>query len=121
MLNAAIGDCPVAGGKLKTTIRPPGQAGVHKVVRVGDSAVAVIADTWWRARTALEALPFEWMRSEQDALERRHRRPGKGWPRRQEAFVGNQAGDPGGAIASAVRRVERSIRTRSRTRRRWSR
>ena len=34
--------------------------GVKKVVRVGDSAVAVVADTWWRAKTALDALPIEW-------------------------------------------------------------
>ena len=34
--------------------------GVKKVVRVGDSAVAVVADTWWHAKTALDALPIEW-------------------------------------------------------------
>jgi isoquinoline 1-oxidoreductase beta subunit len=33
---------------------------VKKVLRVGDSAVAVVADTWWRAKTALDALPIEW-------------------------------------------------------------
>ncbi len=31
-----------------------------KVVHVGDSAVAVVADTWWQAKTALEALPIVW-------------------------------------------------------------
>jgi isoquinoline 1-oxidoreductase subunit beta len=34
--------------------------GVKRVVRVDDSAVAVVADTWWRAKTALEALPIVW-------------------------------------------------------------
>ena len=34
--------------------------GVKKVVRVGDSAVAVVADTWWQAKTALDAMPIEW-------------------------------------------------------------
>ena len=34
--------------------------GVRGVVKVNDSTVAVVADTWWRARTALEALPIVW-------------------------------------------------------------
>ena len=34
--------------------------GVRKVVRVNDSAVAVVADTWWQAKTALDALPIVW-------------------------------------------------------------
>src|SRR5262249_4326402 len=34
--------------------------GVKKVMKVGDTAVAVVADTWYRAKTALEALPVTW-------------------------------------------------------------
>ncbi len=62
MLNAAIRDCPVFGGKVKgfNAAAVEQRRGVRKVVRVGDSAVAVIADTWWRAKTALDALPIEW-------------------------------------------------------------
>ena len=37
-----------------------GMPGVKKVVAVGDSGVAVIADTFWRAKTAVEALPIVW-------------------------------------------------------------
>ncbi len=62
LLNAAIKACPVFGGKLKsydeTTVMA--MPGVKKVVRVHDTAVAVVADTWWRAKTALDALPIEW-------------------------------------------------------------
>ena len=34
--------------------------GVRRVVKVKDTAVAVVADTWWRAKTALDALPIVW-------------------------------------------------------------
>jgi len=61
MLNAAIRDCPVFGGTVRgfdaaVAMKMPG---VKKVVRVGDSAVAVIADTWWHAKKALDALPID--------------------------------------------------------------
>src|SRR6185437_15519830 len=59
MLNAAIKDCPVTGGKLKSydEAKIAGMKGVKKVVRVEDTAVAVVADTWWHAKSALDALP----------------------------------------------------------------
>ena len=62
MLNAAIKDCPVFGGKVKSfdAAAIEKRPGVKQVVQVGDSAVAVVADTWWRAHTALEALPVVW-------------------------------------------------------------
>src|SRR5437763_16855318 len=62
MLNAAIKDAPVFGSKVvsfddaKTAKMP----GVKKVMKVKDTAVAVVADTWWHAKTALEALPITW-------------------------------------------------------------
>jgi isoquinoline 1-oxidoreductase beta subunit len=31
--------------------------GVKHVVKVGNSAVAVVAERWWQANTALDALP----------------------------------------------------------------
>jgi isoquinoline 1-oxidoreductase subunit beta len=62
MLCAAIKDCPVFGGKLKSydEAKIAGMPGVRKVVKVKDSGVAVVADTWWRAKSALEALPIVW-------------------------------------------------------------
>ncbi|MDO8298210.1 xanthine dehydrogenase family protein molybdopterin-binding subunit [Lacisediminimonas sp.] len=109
MLNAAIKDCPVFGGKLKSfdAAAIEKRPGVKKVVRVGDSAVAVVADTWWRAKTALDALPIEWdygpnvntssasiaewLKAGLDA---------------NDAVVGNQAGDARKAIAGATRKIE---------------
>src|SRR6202035_3214964 len=62
MLCAAIKDCPVFGGKLKSydEAKVLGMPGVKKVVRVKETAVAVVADTWWRAKKALDALPIVW-------------------------------------------------------------
>jgi len=62
MLHAAVKACPVFGGKLVSydESKLSGRPGVHRVVKVNDSAVAVVANTWWRAKTALEALPIVW-------------------------------------------------------------
>jgi isoquinoline 1-oxidoreductase subunit beta len=62
MLNAAIKACPVFGGKLTSydESKIAGMPGVKKVVKVQDNAVAVVADTWWRAKKALDALPIVW-------------------------------------------------------------
>jgi isoquinoline 1-oxidoreductase beta subunit len=62
MLCAAIKDCPVYGGKLVSfdESKIAGRAGVRKAVRVNETTVAVVADTWWRAKSALDALPIVW-------------------------------------------------------------
>ena len=62
MLCAAVKDCPVFGGKLKSydESKVAGMPGVKKVVKVKDTGVAVVADTWWRAKKALDALPIVW-------------------------------------------------------------
>ena len=62
MLHAAIKACPVFGGKVVSydEAKIAGRPGVRGVVKVNDSTVAVVADTWWRAKTALDALPIVW-------------------------------------------------------------
>ena len=61
MLYAAIRQCPVFGGTLKsydeTAIK--GQKGVRQVVPLSN-AVAVVAESWWQAKQALEAMPVTW-------------------------------------------------------------
>ena len=109
MLNAAIKDCPVFGGKLKSfdTAAISKRPGVKKVVRVGDSAVAVIADTWWHAKTALDALPLEWDEGLNAKLSSASfsavLKEGLNAP---QAIVGNQKGDASAALASATRKLE---------------
>ena len=70
MLCAAIKDSPVFGGKVKSydEAKIAGRPGVKGVVKVKDSAVAVVADTWYRAKSALEALPIEWDTAENGAV-----------------------------------------------------
>jgi isoquinoline 1-oxidoreductase beta subunit len=61
MLYATIMQCPVYQGTLKSVDDGPlaGMRGVRRVVRLPD-AVAVIADSWWRAKRAIEALRVTW-------------------------------------------------------------
>ncbi len=61
LLRAAILQCPSFGGRLQDVDPAPALAmrGVRQVVRL-DDAVVVVADTWWRARTALAALKPHW-------------------------------------------------------------
>ncbi len=109
MLNAAIKDCPVFGGKIKSvnTAAVLGRPGVKKVVRVGDSAVAVVADTWWRAKTALDALPIEWDEGPNaQASSAAVAAVLKIALDAPEAVVGNSLGDAKAALATAARKVE---------------
>ncbi|MFK4497069.1 isoquinoline 1-oxidoreductase beta subunit [Bradyrhizobium japonicum] len=110
MLNAAIKDCPVFGGKLKSydEAKITGMKGVKKVVKVGDTAVAVVADTWWHAKTALEALPIVWDEGENAKVssESIAKWLAEGLDDSQPAYVGNKNGDVKAAIAGAAKKVE---------------
>src|SRR5690606_15740891 len=109
MLNACVKRCPVFGGKVKgfDASQVASMPGVHKVVQVGEDTVAVVAATWWQAKTALDKLPIEWDEGEnagvstatadtmmQEGLEA------------NEAFEGNRAGDVGTAISGASKTLE---------------
>ncbi|WFU30725.1 molybdopterin-dependent oxidoreductase [Bradyrhizobium brasilense] len=110
MLNAAIKDCPVFGGKVKSfdEAKVAGMRGVKKVVQVGDSAVAVVADTWWHAKTALDALPIVWDEGPNAKVSSETIATwlAEGLDNAQPAYVGNQNGDAKAAIASAAKKVE---------------
>jgi isoquinoline 1-oxidoreductase subunit beta len=62
MLHAAVKACPVNTGKLVSydEAKIAGMPGVKKAVKVDDATVAVVADTWWHAKKALDALPIVW-------------------------------------------------------------
>jgi isoquinoline 1-oxidoreductase beta subunit len=67
MLYAAAKACPVFGGSVRSydfnAIKE--RPGVHSAVKFGgkgyvSGGVAVVADTWWRAKSALDLMPIEW-------------------------------------------------------------
>ena len=109
MLNASIKACPVFDGKVKRidAAKAEGMPGVKKIVRVRDSAVAVVADTWWHANSALDAIRIEWDAGENakvssasiDAML-------KEGLSAEQAFVDNKSGDSKAAIAGAAKRVD---------------
>ncbi len=109
MLNAAIKACPVFGGKIASfdADKVKSMRGVKAVVQVGDDAVAVVADTWWRAKTALDALPIQWNEgpnaSMSTAAVQATLREALG---AEQAFIGNEKGDVRAGLAGAAKTIE---------------
>ncbi len=109
LLNAAIKDCPVFGGRVESfdAAAVMGLPGVKRVVPVGDTAVAVVADTWWRAQRALAALPIVWNEGANTGVSSATIAGVlKAGLDADQAFVGAQVGDAKAAIAGAVRTVQ---------------
>jgi len=114
MLNAAIKDAPVYGSKISSvddskTAKMPG---VRKVVRVKDTAIAVVADTWWQAKNALDALTVTWDEGENakvsSASIARHVETGL---MATETNGDRRNGDALAAIAGAKKKVEATYST----------
>jgi isoquinoline 1-oxidoreductase beta subunit len=109
MLVATVKESPVFGGKVKSfdAAKVAGMKGVKKVVQVGETGVAVVADTYWQAKLALDALPVVWDEgangkvSSQTIAETL-----KAGLDAEQAFVGNQNGDIKAALAGAAKKVE---------------
>jgi len=61
MLYASLAQCPVIGGKVVSfdASKVKAMPGVKHVVQISDG-VAVVADTWWQAKTARDALEIKW-------------------------------------------------------------
>ena len=109
MLYAAIAACPVFGGKVTSydEAKVHDMPGVKKVVKVGDNAVAVVADSWWRARKALDALPIVWDEGENVKFSSASIAQ---WLKEgldaDEAFVGNKSGDAKATLSGAAKVIE---------------
>jgi isoquinoline 1-oxidoreductase beta subunit len=109
MLYAAIKACPVNGGKIKSfdAAKVTGRKGVKKVAQIEDYAVTVIADSWWRAKTALDALPIVWNEGESAKVSSASI---AAWLKEgldaDTALVGNKGGDVKAALEGAAKKVE---------------
>src|SRR5579883_2416330 len=109
MLTASVRACPVFGGTVRSfePSRVEHMPGVKKVVAVGANAVAVIADNFWNAKTALAALPVVWDEGPNAALTSAAiAETVKAGLDADEAFVGNKAGDVKAALGGAAKTVE---------------
>jgi isoquinoline 1-oxidoreductase beta subunit len=109
MLCAAIKDCPVFGGKLKSydESKIASRSGFRRVVKVNETTVAVVAETWWQAKTALDALPIVWDEgpnaSQSSAAIAEHLKEGL---TAKETNGERMNGDALAAIASAAKKVD---------------
>jgi isoquinoline 1-oxidoreductase subunit beta len=108
MLYAAIRQCPVFGGALKSVDESPirEMKGVRGVVRLPD-AVAVVADSWWRAKVAVQTLSVAWDdRGNAGVSTERIRDFVKSGLDATPGQIGRADGDVAAGLAQAVQRVE---------------
>ena len=109
MLNAAIAQCPVFGGRLVSfdADKIKAMPGVRHVLRVDETAVAVVADKWWQAKTALASLPIVWDDGPNAKVSSKTIDAFlKEGLNATEAAVGHKYGDAAGAIGAASRTIE---------------
>ncbi|MEM1231850.1 MAG: molybdopterin cofactor-binding domain-containing protein [Pseudomonadota bacterium] len=105
MVNASVVACPVRGGTRKSydAAKVENMPGVLAVVPLDEDAVAVVADTWWRANQAIKALPVSWETGESGTVDSAgiSAMLDEGLSA-EDAFVGNQAGDVEAGLAAAA-------------------
>ncbi|MBU3589348.1 xanthine dehydrogenase family protein molybdopterin-binding subunit [Polynucleobacter sp. 80A-SIGWE] len=109
MLVATIQESPVFGGKVKSydAAKASSMKGVKKVVQVGDSAVAVVAETFWQAKMGMDAVSIIWddgaNANVSSASIKKMLEEGL---TANDAFVGNSNGDAKEAISKASKTLE---------------
>ena len=109
MLHAAIMQCPVFGGMLVSfdQSKIANLPGKPQALRISETTVAVVADTWWRAKKALDALPKVWDEGPNATVSQagilKHLSTGLN---STDAFADINDGDALKAIAGAAKKVE---------------
>ena len=107
MVFASLEQCPVIGGKVRSfdATRARAMPGVIDVVSI-DDGVAVVADSYWRAHKARQALTVQWDEgpvaklSTASMMADLRRAAETGTP-----FSINKAGDAGAALANAPKKL----------------
>ncbi len=108
MLHAAIRACPVFGGRIKhyDAAGVEQQPGIERVVAL-DNAVAVVADSWWRANQALASLPVEWYLPDHDKVDEAHIRLAlEQGLTSKDSVIGAQRGDVAALQGGPGERIE---------------
>jgi isoquinoline 1-oxidoreductase beta subunit len=109
MLNAAVAQCPVFGGTLVSfdAGKISSMPGVTHVLKLDDSTVAVVAEKYYQAMTALTALPIVWNEGPNAGVSSASiaafLKEGLDAP---QAALGQKHGDFAGAFGTAFTKVE---------------
>lgn len=107
MLYAAVETAPVWGGRLVShdAAAVRNLPGVVKVVEV-PGGVAVVADSWWRAKKAVEAMPKTWDEGPNADVSTASLRAEHYRALEQDGARAHAAGDAAAALRTAARTVE---------------
>jgi isoquinoline 1-oxidoreductase subunit beta len=109
MLTATIMDAPVFGNKLKSydEAKVKAMPGIKGVYKIGDTAVAVVAETFWQAKKGLDALNPVWEETANNKVSSASIAEAlkAGLTSSEGTFVGNKAGDADAAIAGAAKKI----------------
>jgi isoquinoline 1-oxidoreductase subunit beta len=107
MLHAALAQCPVIGGKATAVddSKAKGMPGVKHIVRITDG-VAVVADSWWQAKQARDALVITWDNGPNKNLSTEAVFKGLAGAMAKPAASIKQQGDVAAAMKSAAKKVE---------------
>jgi len=107
MLYAALAQCPVIGGKPVSFdgTQAKTMPGVKNVVQISDG-VAVVADSYWRARKALETVQIKWNEGAGKALNTPGIRAALEAAAAKPGATNKKLGDVDAALKSAARRID---------------
>ena len=109
MLYASLAQCPVIGGKVASfdAARAKGMPGVMNVVQINDG-VAVVAKTWWQAKTARDALDIKWDEGPGKALNTENIASGLKTAAAKPGAVIKKVGDVDQGMKGAAKTIEAS-------------